>query len=273
MKTFHIRPFSEGAYVYSLWACSGLPVSRLFARKKNQSIRRLFVSIKPRVSDTNLTIKYGSKLFKDSTCTETASKRFNGADFRNRTACVLLRKSVGMSESSKSNKRLASNGEANQTSIFEDGQTIPAGSGRLRKAGITARNGRVRLLSQQLLRVVKILLEDSPRIVFIPNLDRSTYVTVLFWVTNDDEGYCTRMRHIRSIQQEVSEDGIKLYFQVEAVYALPLFVNYMFDKCICYDVFNSAPTCLSELDGKQLDFVLEILNIRNFKHSIASIWC
>ena len=156
--------------------------------------------------------------------------------------------------------------------IFEDGQTILAGSGRLRKAGITARNGRVRLLSQQLLRVVKILLEDSPRIVFIPNLDRSTYVTVLFWVTNDDEGYCTRMRHIRSIQ-EVSEDGIKLYFQVEADYALPLFVNYMFDKCICYDVFNSAPTCLSELDGKQLDFVLEILNIRNFKHSIASIWC
>ena len=147
--------------------------------------------------------------------------------------------------------------------IFEDGQTIPAGSGRLRKARITARNGRVRLSSQQLLRVVEILLEDSPRIVFIPNLDRSTYVTVLFWVTNDDEGYCTRMRHIRSIQQEVLEDGIKLYFQVEAVYALPLFVNYMFDKCIRYDVFNSAPTCLSELDGKQLDFILEILNGRS----------
>jgi len=68
------------------------------------------------------------------------------------------------------------------------------------------------------------------------------------------------MRHIRSIQQEVLEDGIKLYFQVEAVYALPLFVSYMFDKCIRYDVFNSAPTCLSELDRKQLDFFLEILN-------------
>jgi len=83
--------------------------------------------------------------------------------------------------------------------IFEDGQTIPAGSGRLRKARFTVQNERVRLLSQQLLRVVEILLEDSPRIMFIPNLDRSTYVTVLFWVTNDDEGYCTRMRHIRSI--------------------------------------------------------------------------
>jgi len=68
---------------------------------------------------------------------------------------------------------------------------------------------------------------------------------VLFWVTNDDEGYCTRMRHIQSIQQEVLEDGIKLYFQVEAVYALPLFVNYMFDKCIRYDVFNGSPTGLS----------------------------
>ena len=131
------------------------------------------------------------------------------------------------------------------------------------KARITARNGRVRLSSQQLLRVVEILLEDSPRIVFIPNLDRSTYVTVLFWFTNDDEGYCTRMRHIRSIQQEVLEDGIKLFFQVEAVYALPLFVNYMFDKSIRYDVFNSAPTCLSDLDGKQLDFVLEIVNGRS----------
>jgi len=133
----------------------------------------------------------------------------------------------------------------------------------LRRARITARNGRVQLSSQQLLRVVEILLEASPRIVFIPNLDRSTYVTVLFWVTNDDEGYCTRMRHIRSIQQEVLEDGIKLYFQVEAVYALPLLVNYMFDKCIRYDVFNCTPTCLSELDGKQLDFILEILNGRS----------
>jgi len=129
--------------------------------------------------------------------------------------------------------------------IFEDEKTIPAGSGRLRKARITARNGRVRLSSQQLLRVVEILLEDSPRVVLITNLDQSTYVTVLFWVTNDDEGYCTRMRHIRSIQQEVLEDGIKLYFQVEAVYALPLFVNYMFDKCIRYDVFNGSPTGLS----------------------------
>jgi len=53
---------------------------------------------------------------------------------------------------------------------------------------------------------------------------------------------------------------IKLYFQVEAVYALPLFVNYMFDKCIRYDVFNCSPTGLSELYGKQLDFILEILN-------------
>jgi len=147
--------------------------------------------------------------------------------------------------------------------IFEDGKTIPAGSGRLRKARITARNGRVRLLSQQLLRVVEILLEDSPRVVFIPNLDRSTNVTVLFWITNDDEGYCTRMRHIRSIQQEVLEDGIKLYFQVEAVYVLPLFVNYMFDKCIRYDVFKCSPTGLSELDGKQLDFIVEILNGRS----------
>jgi len=70
------------------------------------------------------------------------------------------------------------------------------------------------------------------------------------------------MRHIRSIQQQVLEDGIRLKFQVEAVYALPLFVNYMFDKCIHYDVFNCTPTCLSELDGKQLDFILEILNGR-----------
>jgi len=42
--------------------------------------------------------------------------------------------------------------------IFAEGQTIPAGSGHLRKVRITARNGRVRLSSQQLLRVVEILL-------------------------------------------------------------------------------------------------------------------
>jgi len=40
----------------------------------------------------------------------------------------------------------------------------------------------------------------------------------------------------------------------------------MFDKCIGYDVFNSAPTGLSELDVKQFDFILEILNGRSQAH-------
>jgi len=37
----------------------------------------------------------------------------------------------------------------------------------------------------------------------------------------------------------------------------------MFDKWIRYDVFNCTPTCVSEIDGKQLGFILEISNGRS----------
>jgi len=118
MKRFHRFTLSEGGICFQSLGLFGPPcVKTLRDIKVKTKYQKVVCEHKTQSFIHKSLIKYGSKLFKDGTCTETSSKRFNGADFRNRTAYVLLRKSVEMSESSKSNKRLASNCEANQTSV------------------------------------------------------------------------------------------------------------------------------------------------------------
>jgi len=76
-------------------------------------------------------------------------------------------------------------------SIFESVGCISAGSGCLRKAPIACRRGGQRLNLEQLTRVAKILMQDQPHIVFVPKQAQSTYITVLFWTTCDDQQLCS----------------------------------------------------------------------------------
>jgi len=114
-------------------------------------------------------------------------------------------------------------------SIFESGDCISAGSGRLRKVGIACRRGGQRLNPEQLPRVVKILMQDQPHIVFVPKQAQSTYIIILFWATCDDQQLCSRMRHAWAVQQDVLNQGVKLTFQVECVFALKNYLGYVFD--------------------------------------------
>ena len=76
-------------------------------------------------------------------------------------------------------------------SIFESVDCISAGSGCLRKAPIACRRCGQRLNLEQLTRVAKILMQDQPHIVFVPKQAQSTYITVLFWTTCDDQQLCS----------------------------------------------------------------------------------
>ena len=100
-------------------------------------------------------------------------------------------------------------------SIFDSGDCISTGSGRLWKAWTACRRGGQRLNPEQLTRVAKILMQDQPHIVFVPKQAQSTYITVLFWATCDDQQLCSWMRHAWAVQQEVLNQGVKLMFQVE----------------------------------------------------------
>jgi len=93
---------------------------------------------------------------------------------------------------------------------------------------------------EQLTRIAKILMQDQPHIVFAPKKAQSTYITVLFWATCDDQQLCSRMCHAWAMQQEVLNSGLKLTFQVECVFALKNYLVYVVDKSSDYKLFNNV---------------------------------
>jgi len=145
-------------------------------------------------------------------------------------------------------------------SIFDIGDCIPASSGRLRKARIACRSGGQRSNPEHLTRVAKNLMQDQPHIVFIPKQAQSTYITVLFWVTCDDQQLCSRMRHACAVQQEVLNQGVKLKFQVECVFALKNYLVYVVDKSSDYKLLNAKQPLPNEDDQAQFESVLETLH-------------
>ena len=149
-------------------------------------------------------------------------------------------------------------------SIFDSGDCISAGRGRLRKAWITCRRGGQRLNPEQLTRVTKILMQDHPHIIFVPKQAESTRITVLFWATCDDQQLCTRMRHAW-VQQEVLNQGVKLTFQVECVFALKNYLVHIVDKSSDYKLVNAKQPLSNEDDQAQFK------NIPKKLHSLKTV--
>ena len=144
--------------------------------------------------------------------------------------------------------------------IFNSGDCISAGSGRLRKARITCRRGGQRLNPEQLTRAAKILMQDQPHIVFVPKQAQSTFITVLFWASCDEQQLCSRMRHAWAVQQEVLNQGVKLTFQVECVFVLKNYLVYVVDKSSGYKLVNAKQPLPNEDDQAQFESVLETLH-------------
>ena len=145
-------------------------------------------------------------------------------------------------------------------SIFDSGDCISAGSGRLLKARITCMRGGQRLNPEQLTRVAEILMQDQPHIVFAPKEAQSTHIAWLFWATCDDELLCTRLRHAWAVQQEVLNQGVKLTFQVECVFTLKNYLVYDVDKSSDYKLVNAKQPLPNEDDEAQFENILETLH-------------
>jgi len=145
-------------------------------------------------------------------------------------------------------------------SIFDSGDCISAGSGRFRKARIACGRGGQRLNPEQLTRVANILMQDQPHIVFVPMQAQTTYITILFWATCDDQQLCSRMRHAWAMQQEALKQGVKLTFQVECVFALKNYLVFIVDKSSDYTLVNAEQPLPNEDDQAQFESVLETLH-------------
>jgi len=68
------------------------------------------------------------------------------------------------------------------------------------------------------------------------------------------------MRHAWAVQQEVLNQGVKLTFQVECVFALKNYVVYVVDKSSDYKLVNAKQPLPNEDDQAQFESVLETLH-------------
>jgi len=100
-------------------------------------------------------------------------------------------------------------------------------------------------------------MQDQPHIVFVPKQAQSTYITVLFWATCGDQQLCSRMRHAWAVQQEVLNQGVKLTFQVECVFALKNYQVSIVDKSSDYKLVNAKQPLPNEDDQAQFESVSE----------------
>jgi len=103
-------------------------------------------------------------------------------------------------------------------------------------------------------------MQDQSHIVFVPKQAQSTYITVLFCATCDDQQLCSRMRHGWAVQQEVLNQGVKLTFQVECVFALKNYLVYVVDKSSDYKLVNAKQPLPNEDDQDQFESIWETLH-------------
>ena len=143
---------------------------------------------------------------------------------------------------------------------FQDiGTTSQPAATLLRKAVISVKKGKMLFSFEQLTKVVTLLMDDLPYILFRPKSETKDYVLLLFWVTSQDDSNCTLQKSIQNIKQEILSDGFQLRFTVENVTAPRREVSYLVHNCLGLNIENDD-ICHLPLDShRQLVNFLTLL--------------
>ena len=140
--------------------------------------------------------------------------------------------------------------------IVSSGFCIPSECPNMRKAIVTIRKGKVSFSSEQLLRSIKLLLEDVPYIAFKSPKGLLPYVTVLFWVKEENDENCDVMKQVETMRREVAVDGLQIKFDVDPVLAPTRYVLYLFEKS---SGFQFSKAGISEKEEKQFNAILNLI--------------
>ena len=140
--------------------------------------------------------------------------------------------------------------------IVSSGFGIPSDSPNMRKAIVTIRKGKVSFSSEQLLRSIKLLLDDVPYIAFKYPKGLLPYVTVLFWIKEENDENCDVMKQVETMRRKVAVDGLQIKFDVDAVLAPTQYVLYVYRKSSGFE-FSKAG--LSEKEEKQFNAILNLI--------------
>ena len=133
----------------------------------------------------------------------------------------------------------------------------------LRKAVVSVKKGKFMFSTEQLSRVVQMIMENKPYLLFRPKSDTKDYVVLVFWSTNFDDTLCNIQENAEVIKQEVLADGYQLRFKVENIPSPRRFTLYMLNNYITLAVQNDDDCHLPPVDHKQLESFLTLLEANN----------
>ena len=77
----------------------------------------------------------------------------------------------------------------------------------LRKAVVSVRKGKFMFSTEQLSRIVQMVMETKSYLLFRPKSDRKDCVILVFWATNYDNTRCNVQENTEAIKKEVLTDG------------------------------------------------------------------
>ena len=106
--------------------------------------------------------------------------------------------------------------------------------------------------SEQLMKVVTLLMGSLPYILFRPKSETKDYVLLLFWATSQDDFNRALQQSVQNIKQEILSDGFQLRFTVENVTAPRRQVSYLAQNCFYlktqnYDICHLPPDSYKQL--------------------------
>ena len=143
--------------------------------------------------------------------------------------------------------------------IADSGFPLPE-STLLRKAVVSVKKGKLMFSTEQLQRVVALVMDKLPYFLFRPKSDTKDYVILLFWANSVDDTACQIQQNLKIIQQEVAVDGFQLRFNVESVPSPKRQVLYLINNYTLVTVQNDDFCLLPPDDHKQLVLFLKLLD-------------
>ena len=130
-------------------------------------------------------------------------------DARPYTSCYkALHENQDLLERTRSMQAMARSMRENFAHIVSFAFCIPSECPNMRKVIAAIRKVKVSFSSEQLLRSIKLLLEDVPYITFKSPKDLLPYLTVLFWVKEENDKNGDVMKQVETMRREVAVDGL-----------------------------------------------------------------
>ena len=146
--------------------------------------------------------------------------------------------------------------------IADSGFPIPT-STLMRKAVVSVKKGKMMFSTEQLSRVVALIIQNMPYLLFRPKTQYKEYIVLIFWATSFDDSCCAIQQKAEVIKQEVSVDDYTIRFKVENITAPRRFMLHTINNYVSITIQNDDECHLPPEDHNQLSEFVNLLQNQN----------